>query len=90
MESSFFCSQCGLCCRNIHLIDELKDFHNGDGICKYLNQNTNLCKIYENRPRICSVERSYELFSDVYSKNEYYRLNYEGCKALWEKEKRSL
>ena len=42
----FECNQCGLCCRNIDKIPQLKDFHNGNGICKYLHDNK--CSIYDN------------------------------------------
>lgn len=72
------------------MIEQLNDFHNGDGICKYLDSTTNLCLIYESRPDICNVEKSYKAFSDIYSKDEYYRLNYEGCQMLWEIEKKKV
>lgn len=88
MESEFKCNQCGLCCKNIHLIDELKDFHQGDGICKYLDIETNLCKIYEIRPDICNVEKSYEnYYSQLYSREDYLQLNQEGCMVLWKKKR---
>lgn len=86
MKQVFECRQCGLCCKNIHLVPQLKAFHNGNGICKYLDLTTNLCKIYDERPDICNVERSYELFfSESYSEDEYLKMNYLGCEALWEK-----
>ncbi len=86
MKSKFICKECGLCCRSIHLVEQLKDFHNGDGICKYLNLKTNLCEIYNNRPNICNVAKSYELyFSELYSEKEYIKMNYEGCEILWRK-----
>ena len=47
----FSCDKCGLCCRNIDKIPELKAFHNGDGICKFLINNK--CSIYSLRPKIC-------------------------------------
>jgi len=81
--NNFFCDKCGLCCKNIKGIKELKEFDRGDGICKYLNEKTNLCEIYENRPLICRVDEMYEkYFYKFYSKEEYYQLNYNACKKL--------
>lgn len=78
----FQCSKCGICCRNIDKIPELSDFHNGDGICIHLNRN-NLCNIYENRPDVCNVEKMYQLkYKDVISRDEYEKMNMEGCRIL--------
>lgn len=80
---SFHCTQCGLCCRNIGHVPFLHKFHNGDGICKFLDRTTNLCLIYANRPTICNVEAAYtSYFSKIYSEEEYLALNYEACKQL--------
>jgi len=88
MKNKFICNKCGLCCRNIDLVEVLNDFHNGNGICRYLNMETNLCNIYDNRPDICNVEKSYELFfAERYSEDEYIEMNYEGCEILWQKRK---
>ncbi|GAA7083427.1 YkgJ family cysteine cluster protein [Helicobacter pylori] len=45
----FPCISCGLCCKNITGIDELIEFDAGNGVCKFLDLETNLCKIYESR-----------------------------------------
>lgn len=43
----------------------------------------NLCTVYETRPDICRVDAMYEKkFSSFYSKEEYYKLNMEGCRLL--------
>lgn len=79
----FLCDKCGLCCRNIKGIGELKNFDRGDGVCKYLNEKTNLCEIYENRPLICRVDEMYEkYFYKFYDRETYYELNYKVCKKL--------
>lgn len=83
----FVCIKCGLCCLNIQWAEELKEYHDGDGKCRFYNSETKLCTIYKKRPEICNVKKSYKRFSDVYTEEEYIRLNYEGCKILWEKEK---
>jgi len=84
----FECDGCGECCKNIGHIDELKDFDRGDGICKYLDFETKLCKIYENRPDICRVDVMYKkIYKNYYSKHEFFKLNYEACKILKENSK---
>ena len=77
----FFCDKCGECCRHIHLIEELRTYDRGDGQCRYLTGN--LCSIYETRPDICNVEKMFQKkFSGLMSREEYIRLNHEGCKQI--------
>lgn len=79
----FKCDCCGMCCRNIGNVDLYEDLDNGLGACKYLNDKTNLCKIYEQRPLKCRIDDAYELlFKEEISLEEYYKLNYEACKKL--------
>lgn len=50
-------------------------------MCRYFNEFTNLCLIYENRPDICNVEVGYKkYFAQSYTEEEYLWLNYEACK----------
>lgn len=77
----FICDKCGACCRNLHKSELYKNLHNGDGVCRYLQGNE--CSIYEDRPLICRIEESYELFfKSQLSYEEYIELNYESCKLL--------
>lgn len=76
----FYCSQCGICCRNLPKIPPFKEFHDGDGICKYLSENK--CSIYEKRPSLCRVDESYHLFEHIISYQEYLEVNYISCKIL--------
>lgn len=88
MEMEYKCIKCGMCCRNLDTSDVYKDLHRGDGICIYLDLEKNLCTIYKNRPTLCNIDLSYdEYFLQIYSKEEYYELNYKGCRNLWEKKK---
>ncbi|HHL2033966.1 TPA: YkgJ family cysteine cluster protein [Clostridium perfringens] len=77
----FKCDKCGECCRNLnksHIYDEL---HNGNGICKYLKGN--LCSIYEERPLLCRIDESYEIFfKETMTKSAYYNINYNFCNKL--------
>lgn len=84
MKNKFICIKCGLCCRNIDYILELKEYDLGNGTCKYLDTKTNSCTIYYKRPEVCNVEKSYaKFYHKYYTEEEYLRLNYEGCKLLW-------
>ena len=86
VNEQFRCIKCGLCCKNIQLVPQLHEYHNGDGICRFLDLKTNLCSIYNHRPDICNVEKSYELyFSNHYTEEEYLEMNYIGCETLWRK-----
>lgn len=61
-----------------------KDLDRGDGACKFLNGT--LCAIYESRPHLCWVDESYKkIFSGKISREDFYKLNYQGCKTLKEK-----
>ena len=78
----FICTKCGLCCRNIDKIPELKEYDTGDGVCIHLTKD-NLCCIYPVRPDVCNVERMFEVkYKDLMSREKYERLNEEGCKLL--------
>lgn len=77
----FQCNQCGLCCKNLTLSPVYAELDRGDGTCKYLKDN--LCSIYNDRPLLCRIDESYEVFfRDSFSREEYYRINYEMCNKL--------
>lgn len=78
----FYCTKCGLCCRNVDLISELKEYDSGNGVCKFLTEE-NLCSIYDSRPDVCNVEKMYEVkYKFLYTREEYDRLNMKGCILL--------
>jgi Fe-S-cluster containining protein len=80
---NFNCSKCGACCRNLDKSIYFKQYHSGDGICIYLDLNTNLCKIYDNRPLICNVDKSYYMhFINYMTKIDYYNKNNIICELL--------
>lgn len=79
----FNCSKCGECCKHVYLSELYKDFDRGDGTCRYLDLETNLCSIYETRPILCQVDACYEkYFKSKLSLEEYYKINYDACKKL--------
>lgn len=85
--AEFPCDRCGLCCRNLKNISLYDDLDRGDGVCKFLDELSNLCTIYINRPMKCNVVAAYELFSNRIGYEEYIALNIEYCRRLKEKEK---
>ena len=81
----FHCDRCGCCCRSVLLYPESAELDRGDGVCKYFDEETALCSIYENRPLICNVDALYEhLFFGIMPKEEYYEINYKACVKLKE------
>lgn len=77
----FKCDMCGECCRNLDQTDLAGDLDRGDGTCIYLDGNK--CSIYADRPLLCRVEDSYNVFfKDKYSLEEYYEMNYKVCDVL--------
>ncbi len=82
MINSFPCSKCGICCRNLNGSQVYDDLHSGNGICRYLDLTTNLCKIYDTRPMKCNIIASYIYFKDSMSFNDYIEMNIYACKAL--------
>ena len=83
----FECDMCGECCRNLDLSPVYAELHNGDGICKYLKGN--ICSIYDNRPLLCRVDESYDVyFSRMMDREEFYLENKKVCKQLKENRRR--
>lgn len=79
----FQCDRCGCCCRNIHLSSLYAPLDRGDGVCKYLDEQTSLCSIYATRPVECNIDAMFDAhFSKIMSKSEFYELNYKVCKDL--------
>lgn len=79
----FPCTSCGKCCRLVGN-SSLTDFLNrGDGICQYLDESTNLCTIYENRPLVCNIKKYYLLnLQEEFSWQEFVKLNLAVCEKL--------
>ena len=79
----FYCNCCGLCCKNVNQSPIYQYLDRGNGICKYFNDHTSLCSIYDHRPVECNVDDMYNLFfKNKLSREEYYNLNYAACQKL--------
>lgn len=79
----FPCTACGKCCRHVNLSNETAFLDRGDAICKFFNEDTNLCTIYNNRPLVCRVEDYYNKYlSDSYRWDEFVKINLIICEGL--------
>lgn len=81
LNKMFKCDMCGECCRNIGLSEVYAFLDDGTGKCRYLEDNK--CSIYSERPLLCRIDDCYDVYFSTYlTRDEYYSLNYETCKAL--------
>ncbi len=79
----FDCEKCGACCTNLNKFSGLyEDLDDGHGCCIYFDFESHLCKIYEARPDKCDVLKSYSLFRNVVTFQEYIEITKEGCNRL--------
>ena len=72
--------------RNVSIVDSIF-LDRGDGTCKYFDEKTNLCTIYDFRPEICRVDKMYKKYRSKMTWNQYVDANYEACEQLREVEK---
>lgn len=79
------CECCGGCCLHVDLIEEMKIFDRGDGVCENLTDN-NLCKIYSNRPKFCDGKFFYENFFADMSVNEFHKMMKNLCVEIRRRE----
>ncbi|GHU73957.1 hypothetical protein FACS1894188_00810 [Clostridia bacterium] len=48
-----------------------------------MDEESNLCSIYENRPLLCNVDLAYKsYFQNFMSLEDYYAKNYKACELL--------
>ena len=79
----FRCDKCGLCCQSLAGVELYADLDRGDGTCKFFDEGSCLCMIYQDRPLLCRVDESYErYFADVMTREAYEQLNYKACTEL--------
>lgn len=88
-EAVFECDRCGACCRHLNLFGSAYVWlDRGDGVCRNFDLETNLCKIYENRPLICNIKEGYKRFFSSISYDQYIAMTLEGCAKLKQIEKK--
>ena len=95
----FQCDGCGLCCHKLKYIFEKKDIfwfkklieafpykYDDTGKCEMLDKN-NKCKVYNNRPDLCNVEKMFKLQTTLVNKKVWFNVNKRGCKLLKDENK---
>ncbi|AUZ76703.1 MULTISPECIES: YkgJ family cysteine cluster protein [Aeromonas] len=80
---TFPCSACGQCCRRVNESSKTAFLDRGDGVCKHFDEQSNLCRIYSERPLVCRVEEYYLAnMSELISWDEFVHINVEICQHL--------
>ncbi len=85
-EVKFQCSGCGCCCSRVgKAIANMKSLGfpyeaKEDGSCTMLDENKQ-CKVYDDRPEVCSVDRMYEkYYKEMFeNKKDFYTMQSEIC-----------
>ena len=54
-NGKWHCTECGACCKLMHLVPKLTFLNRGDNVCVHLNRE-NKCNVYESRPDECRGE----------------------------------
>jgi len=79
----FPCTQCGLCCQNVHRSVQTAFLDRGDGTCRHYHAASKQCSIYDTRPDICRVDRQYALhYRHDYTWDEFVEANLRACAWL--------
>lgn len=87
-STPFPCTQCGLCCQNVHLAAETRFLDRGDGTCRHYDASSKGCGIYGERPSICRVDLQYQLhYARQYSWDDFVALNLAVCDTLQAQER---
>ena len=61
-DIKFPCTACGKCCRKVGHSLQTQFLDRGDSVCRYLDEQTNFCQIYQDRPLVCRVEEYYKKY----------------------------
>jgi len=83
----FICRRCGCCCIHNDTYEPAMFLNRADGVCKYYDEANKACTIYDFRPDFCRVDKTYSMFKDKMTWEEYVEYAYECCEALRRMEK---
>ena len=79
----FPCERCGLCCRSLAGVALAENMVLENGICKFLDEEKNLCRIYSARPIFCNVDAYYEKYlSGCMTREDFYSQNKKICEEI--------
>lgn len=71
------------CCKRVNLLSETAMMDRGDGVCRYLDEVSGNCLVYESRPDICRVDRQYEMhFQRKMTWDVFVQVNEAACRKL--------
>lgn len=88
-KEPFPCDTCGLCCQKVGQSEQTQWLNRGDGVCRYYDEKTRLCTIYETRPLVCRVEDFYQTYlQDKISWRKFVRINIEVCQKFKNEDKK--
>lgn len=83
INNSFPCYACGQCCRYVDKSTQTAYLSRGDGVCRHLDEQSNLCMIYEHRPLVCQVEKYYQVYlKEHLSWQDFVERNVQICQKL--------
>lgn len=54
----------------------------GNGVCKYLDREADICTIYDSRPDLCRIDSAFQFFAQEMTLQDYYLANARVCNAL--------
>ena len=77
----FPCKSCGACCRRV---PEVSGLDRGDGACRYYDDNSRQCTVYDTRPVLCQVDKSFALLAEKgrISANTFYMTQALSCTLM--------
>lgn len=83
MREPFPCNACGECCRRVNQSKQTAFLDRGDGTCRYFDETSKLCTIYQERPLVCRVEDYYVVYlSNKITWQEFVQLNIKICRQF--------
>lgn len=59
IPEKFPCFRCGACCLDVSGVEEISSWATRDGACRYYDAEKRECTIYDRRPTVCDVWKTY-------------------------------
>lgn len=59
IPEKFPCFRCGACCLDVSGVEEISSWATRDGACRYYDAEKHECTIYDRRPTVCNVWKTY-------------------------------
>lgn len=81
-EFTYKCENCAECCKNWNVARFDPSMADKNGVCIYLDTETNLCKIYDSRPDFCNICTLYNKYYSHIDLDYYLQDLRVGCDAL--------